>query len=596
MQAEQLQSGTARREAGQVPQASAGERWRHAFGLFKDYWTSKDWKFAWAALFILIGFQFGTTYIFLAANRWERNFFDSLEQRDEAQFSALLFVFLGIMAMQIGAIVLDGWVERMLSIRWRSFLTERYIERWMSRNRFAEIERLRIIDNPDQRITSDLDALTSNSMGLLSIALGFIGATFSAVSFTLVLLETAQPIRFNLFDRAISIPGSTIWYATAYALIGSLVIVKVGKPYINAMMRQQHREADFRANLIYVRRNAAQIGLAGAVDMERRSLFQSFAEVRRNYRSIIITTLGLSATQSIYERIGTILPLFLMVPSYFAGAISFGQVMGARDAFHRLVMQLSYFVQVYPRIGTQLANLNRLKGLDDAIDVERPRGIHIGATALAPGRVIEAQGLVLHLPDGEQLAKVGDWQVAAGERWAICGSSGAGKSTLLRAIAGLWPDGQGTVSMALDTVAMFVPQRLYLPLGTLKAALCFPQLAEEQTDTDIIALLERVNLGHLADKLHLSRYWQEELSPGEQQRVALARILLHRPSVLVLDEATSALDPKNARHFYECLALDLPSTTLISVVHDERLLAHHNRCLTIDDGVAAIVELPDQTQ
>jgi putative ATP-binding cassette transporter len=562
------------------------------FGLFKSYWTSKDWKFAWTALFILIGLQFGTAYIFLAANRWERNFFDSIEQRNAAQFSALLFVFLGIMAMQVGAIVLEGWVERMLSIRWRSFQTERYIHRWMSRSRFLEIERLRIIDNPDQRIASDLDAITSTT-GILSIVLGFIGTTVSAITFILVLLETARPINFSLFGTPISIPGSTVWYASAYALIGSLIIVKVGKPYINAVMRQQHREADFRANLIHVRRNAPQIGLAGAVELERRSLMQSFAEVRRNFRSIILTTLGLSATQSIYERIGTILPLFLMVPSYFSGAISFGQVMGARDAFQRLVGQLSYFVQAYPRIGAQLANLNRLKELDDAIDFERPRGIHIGAAALVSGRVMETDGLVLHLPDGTPLATIGNWHVEVGERWAVCGASGAGKSTLLRAVVGLWPDGQGSVSTALDTVAMFVPQRLYLPVNSLKAAICFPDLAENHTDETIIGLLDRVRLGHLAGQLYVSRFWQEELSPGEQQRVALARILLHRPTVLFLDEATSALDPVNARYFYECLDRDLPSTTLISIVHDERLLTHHNRCLTIDDGHAVMVALPE---
>ncbi len=589
------QTGEVRQETGLAPPPPAAERWRHMFSLLKSYWTSKEWKFAWTALIIMMGFQFGTAYIFLAANRWERDFFDSVEQRNVDQFGVLLFVFLGIMGMQVATILASGLVQRLLTIRWRSFITERYIDRWMSRNRFAEIERLRLIDNPDQRIAVDVEAVTNASMGLLSLVLNFIGTTVSAIIFAIILLETAQPIHFNLLGMAINIPGSTVWYACIYALVGIVVTLKVGNPYIQATMRQQHREADFRANLIHVRRNAPQIGLAGAVDMERRALVESFAEIRRNYRSIIITTLGLSATQSVYERIGSILPLFLMVPSYFAGAISFGQVMGARDAFNRLVAQLSFFVQAYPGIGQQLACLNRLKGLDDAIDYERPRGITIAAGALVPGQVIATRDLALFLPHGAPLLHVGEWQVKAGERWAVCGPSGAGKSTLLRAIAGLWPDGKGTVTLALDTVAMFVPQRLYLPLGTLKAALCFPALPGAHTDGEIASLLERVRLGHLAERLHEASFLQEELSPGEQQRIALARILLHRPSVLVLDEATSALDPDNARHFYQCLRADLPNATLISVVHDERLLAHHDCCLTIADGAAAAIALPGNT-
>ncbi|SNS51721.1 MULTISPECIES: ABC transporter ATP-binding protein/permease [unclassified Azospirillum] len=592
MHPQPTQTGEVRRETGLAPPPPAGERWRHAFGLFKAYWTSKHWKFAWANLILQIGLQFGTAYIFLASNRWQRDFFDSVEKRDVEKFGILLFVFLGIMLMQVGAILVNGLLDKLLSIRWRSFITEQYIDRWMSRNRFAEIERLRLIDNPDQRIAVDVDAVTNASIGMLSVILGFIGSTVGAITFAMVLLETAEPIRFDLLGMAINIPGSTVWYACIYALAGSLLMVKVGQPYIQAVMRQQHREADFRANLIHVRRNASQIGLAGAVGLERQALKDSFAEIRRNYRSVILTSLGLTGTQSVYERIGTILPLFLMVPSYFAGAISFGQVMGGRDAFSQLVMQLSYFVQTYPRIGEQLACLNRLKGLDDSIDYERPRGISIGAGALAPGQVIATHDLALFLPHGAPLLHVGDWQVGVGERWAVCGPSGAGKSTLLRAIAGLWPDGKGAVTMTPDTVAMFVPQRLYLPLGTLKAALCFPDLPEAHTDAEIIQLLERVRLGNLAERLHVTSFLQEELSPGEQQRIALARILLHRPSVLVLDEATSALDPDNARHFYECLRNDLPHSTVISIVHDERLLAHHDRCLTIADGVATAAALP----
>lgn len=582
------QSGEVRRETGLSAPQPAGSRWRHAWSLASGYWTSKDWKFAWAALIALLFFQFGTAFILLRANRWQQQAFDAIEQREAAQFTPLLFVFLGIMAMQIAMIVVENLIDGLLSIRWRNYLTQDYLHRWMNRNRYAEIERLRIIDNPDQRIADDLNYITSavgTNIGALHIVLRLIGSIVTAVTFAMVLLETAPPIRFSLAGTAVSIPGSTVWYAAAYALVGSYLTAKIGQPFIRAMMRQQHREADFRAGLIHVRRNAAQIGLAGAVDVERTSLVQSFGEVRRNFRSVIYSSLGITAAGSVYERGGVILPLVFMVPTYFAGGMTFGQLMAGRDAFNQLSFQLGYFLKSFQLIGQQVSYFNRLKGLDDAIGQVRPIGITVSA-GTASGVALATTGLALHRPHGDALVDIGNWTVRQGERWALTGASGAGKSTLVRAIAGMWPDGRGDVAMATDSSAMFVPQRLYLPLGTLKAAVCFPDRPEEHDDASVLALLDRVRLGHLAEDLHALRMWQEELSPGEQQRVALARVLIHRPSLLVLDEATSALDADNARHFYDSVRAFLPDATIVSVIHDETLLDRHTHVLTIADGRA----------
>ncbi|MGP7797004.1 ABC transporter ATP-binding protein/permease [Sphingomonas sp. CLY1604] len=589
-------TGEVLREKGLAPPQPAGPRWRHAWRLISCYWASRDWKFAWFALIVLIISQFADAYLILALNRWQKNFFDSVQQSDAAQFGWLVMLFVGITALQVGQFLFANFLRQLLSIRWRAFLTERYVDRWMSHNRYSEIERLRLIDNPDQRIQEDINRLTdvdgvTGTRSPLSIALDVLGTTATAVAMIYVLLETAEPIRLSLLGWRVSIPGSTIWYAALYALVTSVLISFLGRPFIRAQMRQQHREADFRAGLIHVRRNAAQIGLAGALSIERNALRDAFAMLKRNYYSVIGTRMAVNAAQQFFQRISGILPLFLLVPRFFAGTMTFGQVMAGRDAFTRLAGDLSIFVMYYQTIGEQISFINRLKALDDAIEDARPRGI--GLTVGTPGAVVIAtSALLLRKPHGEPLADVGDWTVRSGERWAVRGPSGAGKSTLVRALAGLWPDGAGSVAIARDTHTMFVPQRLYLPLGTLKAGLCFPDMPDAHDDAAIVALLDRVRLGHLAVDLHAARMWQEELSPGEQQRVALARILLQRPTLLVLDEATSALDGDNARHFYACIREAMPDATILSVVHDETLLRHHTHTLSIVHGCAQPERIP----
>jgi putative ATP-binding cassette transporter len=312
----------------------------------------------------------------------------------------------------------------------------------------------------------------------------------------------------------------------------------------------------------------------------------AFANIRRNFYQLMLANAGLSAGQDIYQRTMQVVPLFLTVPKYFAGAITFGQVQGARDAFTQFAASLSYIVQAYPSIARQVANINRLKTLDDAIDYERPRGIGFTPGGTPDGVAISATGLMLRRPNGEPLMEVSDWTIRDGERWVIEGASGAGKTTLLRAIAGLWPDGAGQVAMTRRGAAMLVPQRLYLPIGTLKGAICFPDKPEDHDDAAIAELLKTVRLEAHVEAMHEPRMWQDELSPGEQQRVALARILLQRPSLLVLDEATSALDADNASHFYQAVLAAMPDTTIVSVVHDEKLASYHTHRLQLRQGHA----------
>ncbi len=584
-----------RREAGLRPPQPARERTAHAWRLTTRYFVSEDWKAAWFLLVLYTAISFGSVYTFILLNHWQRDFFDSIEQRQSGLFITLISTFLLIAAFQVVVIIANNLVGWTLSIRWRNWLTNWYMDRWFARDRFYEIERLRMIDNPDQRIAEDIKNFTLVTQGnsLVGIAVGLAGSLISAVSFGYILLQTSGPLAMPIAGYRVSLPGGDlIWFAIVYVLFGSVVITWIGRPYIRRRMREQHYEADFRSNLIHVRRNGEQIAFSGTQALEKGGLMGSFANIRRNWYRLMWANIGLSAGSSIYERVMTVIPLFLTVPRFFAGQISFGQVMASRDAFTQFSSSLSYFVQVYPGLAQQIANINRLKALDDSIDDERPRGIAFRPGATQDGIAIHVENLELRRPNGEPLLAIGEWKVQQAERWVIEGASGAGKTTLLRAIAGLWPDGAGSVAITRHGTAMLVPQRLYLPLGSLKNAICFPDRADDHDDATIAALLETVRLGAHVDDMHALRMWQDELSPGEQQRVALARILLQRPTLLVLDEATSALDAENAAHFYEAIRAAMPDATIVSVVHNGKLATHHTHRLQLNDGhaISAIIE------
>ncbi|OZA18658.1 MAG: hypothetical protein B7X90_11505 [Novosphingobium sp. 17-62-19] len=580
-----------RREAGLEPPQPARERLSHAWRLTTRYFVSEDWKMAWLLLIAYAAISFGGVYTFILSNHWQRDFFDSIEQRQSSLFVTLIFTFLMIAALQVAFIVANNLVSWTLSMRWRNWLTNWYMDRWFARDRFYEIERLRIIDNPDQRIAEDIKNFTLVTQGnsLVGIAVGIIGSLISAVSFGYILLQTSNALVLPVAGYRITLPGGDlIWFSIVYVLFGSVVITWIGRPFIRRRMREQHYEADFRTNLIHVRRNGEQIAFSRTQNMERRGLLGSFANIRRNWYRLMWANIGLSAGSSIYERVMGVIPLFLTVPKFFAGQISFGQVMASRDAFTQFSSSLSYFVQVYPGLAAQIANINRLKALDDSIDDTRPRGIDFRPGGSGDGIAIDVQNLELRRPNGEPLLALDEWAVRDGERWVIEGPSGSGKTTLLRAIAGLWPDGAGSVAMTRNGTAMLVPQRLYLPPGSLKNAICFPDRAEDHDDASIAELLEKVRLANHVGDMHAIRMWQDELSPGEQQRVALARILLQRPTLLVLDEATSALDADNAAHFYGSVRAALPDVTIVSVVHNERLAAFHTHRLSMHDRRATM--------
>jgi vitamin B12/bleomycin/antimicrobial peptide transport system ATP-binding/permease protein len=577
--------------AAKAPAQPFKARFVHACKLVGRYYVSSDWKIAWLLLGLMIAMNWISISVEVWVNRWQRQFYDSIEHHQGELFVGLVVTFSLIMASEIAIQMVGSVLDWVLTIRWRRWLTIYYLDRWLARNRFYEIERLRLIDNPDQRIAEDVGSITAlarlqSGVSPISWFIGFFSSIARAVVFASIMVQAAKPIVFSMSGHRYVIPYDLVWYSIAYVALGSTVMHFIGKPYIKRRMQQQHYEADFRSGLIQVRRNSEQIAFSRTQPLEELKLKEAFQSIAHNWYQLMWRSLGLSFTNHLYESIMGIIPLFLVVPRYFAGAISFGQVMSTQSAFMNFTGSLSYFIQAYADLASIFANIARVKALDDAIDSERPIGIHHRKIAETSSIAIQTTDLALRRPHGEPLLRVGDWTVRSGERWVIEGPSGAGKTTLLRAVAGLWPDGDGDIVMNDEGRAMLVPQRLYVPGGTLKEAVCFPARALDHDDATVAAVLEKVRLGVHVPHMHETRVWQEELSPGEQQRLALARILLHRPSLLVLDEATSALDMDNAQHFHESLLESLPGVTVVSVVHNDRLARYYSHRLRVGNAVA----------
>jgi len=562
-------------------------RWRHFGRLLGAFWVSNQWKIAWPMFGALVGLQYAAIYTMLMMTNWEKALFDALDARQASALVPLVVRFFMISAATVGLSLLQAYLSGMLKMRWRAWLTADYVERWLRHDRYLDIERTGRIDNSDQRIAEDIDLFSAQT---LDMVVSVISVVMSAFTFGAVLLAASEPIALTVAGFGVSIPGDLLIYATLYALGGSWLITLVGKPLIRWTIEQQHLAANFRFRLINVRRNAEQLAFARTIATEWRRLTDDFKRIFINYRGLLIRQQYVQGTGGLYLSVGGVLPVFLLMPKYFAGQMSLGTVMQNRGAFNAFNGALSYPVQAYTTIATLIAVVARIRNLDWAIATPTPSGI---ALATDQPQGLAARSLSLTTPAGQLIVGIDDWAVEPGQRWSIRGPSGSGKSTLLRAMAGIWPYGDGAISMPGEGHTMFVSQRTFLPIGRLKEGLCFPAEPEAFTDAECIAALGMFRLDGLCQELHVEAVWQDRLSPGEQQRLAFARVILQRPTTLFLDEATSALDPDNANHAYQALLGTLPGLTLVSVVHDPGLDAYHNRCLEIDGGAAHIRQLRD---
>ena len=564
---------------------------RAAWRLAKVYWTSEEKWSAWALILGVIGLNLGNVYISVRINEWNRSFYNALQAFDRGELFRQLGFFCILVFFAISMSVYSLYLSQMLQIRWRRWLTTRYLGAWLAEQAYYQLELGGGTDNPDQRIADDLNQFTTF---VLSLSVGLISSVVSLISFLVILWGLSGPADLPIGTWAtLHIPAYLVWAALLYAGIGTWLTVKIGQPLVPLNYARQRFEADFRFGLIRLRENAESVALYGGEPVELKLCQERFGSVFENFRQIMKRQKRLTWFTLSYAQVAVIFPVVVISPRYFLKQIGLGGLMQAVNAFSFVQNALSFIINSYADIAAWQAVTERLGGFE-----ERLRAVHQGTRA--PRQIVFRRGnfgltlkeLDIDMPDGTPLLRAVNFAPVRGAAVLIAGASGAGKSTLLRAIAGIWPYGRGEISLGKGPI-LFVPQRSYLPLGTLASALHYPH--SEKTTFSIPRLaeaLEEVGLGWLADELEEVRNWSQRLSLGEQQRLAFARILLLKPGLLFLDEATSALDEDSEAKLYGLLRAASWRLTMVSVGHRSTLRGFHDQILDLAAFNPLIVSRP----
>ena len=533
-----------------------------------------------AILLLLTAMQVGVQIGF---NIWSRNFFNALENRDSVAFQAGIMLFLGLAVTSMAVAVNQLYLKQLIQLRWRGWMTRYLVDSWMRDGRQYQLELAgQGADNPDQRIAEDVRVATELAVEFVT---GLLSALLMLIAFISILWTLSGPLHLALMGREVEIPGYMVWAALIYAILGSSLTWMVGRPMVTLNVKRTSAEADFRFGLTRARESGEGIAFIRGETDERRGLSAAFERVAGSVRALMRSQRNLMWLTSAYGTLAMIFPTIVASPGYFAGVITLGGLMQIGAAFGQVQAALNWFVDNFPRIAEWRSAISRLMGFQAAIE-------DLAALAADPEQptitvsVGTADSLVLRdlevaFADGTTVIAESSAEIRAGERVLIKGASGSGKSTLFRAIGGLWPWGAGEIITPPAASMMFMPQRPYLPLGTLHAALSYPAATDAFSDDEAREALRLVGLAHLAPNLAEEERWDRVLSLGEQQRMAFARLLLHKPAWIFMDEATAALDEPNQDMLMHLVVDRLPNVALVSIGHRQGLEVFHNRTLTL---------------
>jgi vitamin B12/bleomycin/antimicrobial peptide transport system ATP-binding/permease protein len=555
--------------------------WRlaHPYFFSDDRWPGR------ALLAGVIAIELGLVGINVAINHWQNRFYNALQDRDWDIFVSELLHFSLLAACYVVAAAYQLYLQQWLQIRWRAWMTRRYLDHWLIGANHYRMQLLgEAADNPDQRIAEDIRLFGERA---ISIGVRVLGAAVSFVSFVVILWALSAQAPLQLFGYDISIPGYLVWAALIYATIGTLATHFIGRRLIGLNFFQQRYEADFRYNLVRVRENSEQIALLQGEAAENDRLRQRFSFVIANWWQIMVRLKRLTILTASYRQISAVFPYLVVSPAYFAGKMQLGGLMQTATAFDHVRESLSVFIDVYRDLAEWRAVIARLDGFDAAIAqaqaVAASSAVMIGVAA--DRQAVEIHDLLLRLPNGKPLVAGDSIVIEPRDSVLVSGPSGAGKSTLLRAVAGIWPFGTGRIVVPADARVLMLPQQPYFPVATLAAAVTYPAVAGTFSNQEISEGLIAVGLPDLVVRLDEEAHWNRTLSLGEQQRLAIARAIFQQPEFLFLDEATASLDEPAEASLYKLLQSRLPGATIVSIGHRAALGDFHKRRLMlVPDG------------
>ena len=520
---------------------------------------------------------------------FNRDWFNAIQNKDSTAFWSLLFgVFCFWAAIAVVSGLIEYYAESVLKIRWRRWMSERYYGLWLNDGGLYRAALIgQAADNPDQRIAEDVRNFL-NSTYAFSISL--LSTVSTLVSFSIILWTI--PVDFTVPGTDLAVPGLPFWAALVFSVVGTWLTHLIGKPLVQLEFSRERYEADFRFALARLREYSEQVALLRGENAERQILGGRFGSIVSNFYAIVGRSLKLLTFTTTYFQANVVIPYLIVAPYFFLGKITLGQMTQTAGAFGRVESALTFFIARYQSLASYKAVVERLATFRSAIEKARELGTKPPRIERTEhfGRDLVLRGLVLCLPDGREIVRADRLTIEAGTTTLVSGPSGSGKSTLFRAISGIWPYGRGTIDRPADANMMLLPQRPYVPSGTLETAVAYPSALGTYGDKAVREALELTRLASLATEIHSENNWAQRLSGGEQQRLAIARAILDKPDWLFLDEATSALDEKLEAEIYRMLSEVLPNTTIVSIGHRSTLVALHRRHIEMEPAQGGIFE------
>lgn len=552
---------------------------RDVWYLTKSYWLSEEKKKAFCLLACIVALTLGIVYMLVLLNAWNNSFYSALQNYETDKIFSELIHFSWLAAIYILLAVYSYYLQQMLILNWRRWLTKRFIDIWLKNKTYYNLQMFgKDTDNPDQRISEDVRQFVEMTIGF---AIGILKAFCTFASFVFILYNISGSVTFTLFGENWTINGYMLWASLVYSIVGTYITHLVGRKLVKLNFIQQRYEADFRFSMIRFRESAESVAFYRGENQEGILFKERFNLLLENFWKLVNKQKQLVFLNSGYSQIAIIFPFVVAMNRYLSKEITLGGLMQVSSAFGNVQNSLSYFVDMYSSIAQWQAVVMRLTFFGHHMHEVAQQAEKFNMERFATAKNLKVEQMQINLPDGKLLLEKLNFELQPGHNVLIKGVSGSGKSTLLRAIAGIWPFVDGKIDLPETDKLMFIPQKPYLPLGTLRTALLYPG-NKQICDEEIMELMNICKIGYLKDKLNITGDWGHILSVGEQQRLAFVRAHIQKPQWLFLDEATSALDEETEDRMYKLLAEKLPNTTVVSVGHRSTLNKFHEVALYLN--------------